>query len=617
MPSVRIFCTVGLLAIVFFLHFWGFSPKGFHFSDFHFYEKELPAFWGLSVVDHKTGRVNWEFLYHNEGLMALMYYLVKEVPLATEAKVVLVNSLNMALRFLDAALFLLVLRNLVGSSRLFPFALVYLVYPFNSANRYWEACTANHLAALFFLVSLLLYLRVDYDPGRFRRNLILWIVPSLVFLWLSIITVEFAILLSPLYVLLAIYYSNGRALVLRGPWLAPPYPKAACVFLLTGVAPVLLFSGHGLTVLSYASRYQELASTANEASLLVAGAAIAGNAVLVYLSVLFANTLGLILYPLGSLIQYPIPSTWMPSPLALAGITLAVGLGIAGLRVGSQVETQGELPPDLRFLSFFGLLWAVLAYLPFSLSFGYPRNVGPVADRINLLGSMGVALCLGSLLCWTQDRLRARRPSWMPAFYALWSAMLVVLLLNLQLQKAVYIEAERKERAVVSTILDARARVPDGEKEPIFLLDREAKLVTPRVQLRHALSEPSVWGKVVGVSHVALERYFLAPPVPTSFHLEGIYWFWSKAFEFYADLEGRPRPLVYRLEDPFNLTEEAETYRIGYQPREVWEDPSDTSGFRVYPKSRYELVVVKIAESSFRFGGSLEYAFLPYREGGR
>lgn len=612
MPAVNRAVLAGFLAVLFFLHFWGVPFDGFHFSDFHFYSPELPLFWGLSVVDPGSGWLNWELLFHNEGLMALFYWLLHEAPLATEDKVYLVNGTTLALQAVDAVLLLCVLRRLVGPARLAPFALVYLLYPFASANRYWQACIANHLAALLFLISLLCFLCVDYDPHRVRRNLGCWIVPSLAFLWLSIITVEFAVFLSPVYVLLAVYHSNGRKLSLAGPWRSSPYPALACLFLLTSLLPVALFTGHNLTVFSYATRYRELASSANAGSLAVATGAILGNGALVFLSVLFANTLGVVLYPLAELIEQATRFAWRPSAAEVAGIAAATGLGLAMFRPAGRGKGGGA-QPHYRFLVVLGLAWALLAYLPFSLSYGYPRNVGPVADRINLLGSMGVALCLGAFVCLVQDRLAGGSAVGSGFFYAACSAVLVLLLAHLQVQKAIYVEAERKERAIIDAVLDARAGLSPGAKEPIFLLRRDREFVPPRVQLRRALGEPSVPGRLVAVGRVLLRRYFLDPPVPTGFHLEGIYWFWSKAFEFYADLGGKPRPIVYRYEEPFQLVEDAETYRLGYRPREVWDDPADGQGFRAYPKARYELVLVRIAEHSFRFGRSLDYALLPYQ----
>ena len=132
-------------------------------------------------------------------------------------------------------------------------------------------------------------------------------------------------------------------------------------------------------------------------------------------------------------------------------------------------------------------------------------------------------------------------------------------------------------------------------------------------RLRRALSEPSLIGKLARVGEVIADRYFLQPPVPTRFHFEGIYWFWCEAIQFYADLQGSPRPIAYLVEHAFLLKEYSDSYVLGYQPIELWEDPSDTKSFRSYPKSRYELVVMKIGESSFQFGRPVEYSFVPYR----
>lgn len=610
MRSITGLILMVFLLAVMVLNFWGYPLDGFHFSDFHYYEKELPSFWGLSIVRADTGRVNWEFLYHNEGLDALSYYLINRLPLGTEAKLVFVNGLTIALHLLNAGLFTVVLRRLVGPSHVSPFVVVYLLYPFASANRYWQACLANNLAATFFLASLWLFVNVEYVPGRLARNLALRLIPSLLLLWLSIITVEFAILLSPLFVYLALYYSNGGISLVRFPKRVTPYTAVGAVFLMTSVLPAMLFTGHNLTVLSYAARYRELAAHMDGSSQLVAVAAIVGNAVLVYGSYLFANTVGLILYPLAELVTHSEFVRHL-APAVAVGVGLVAVLGVVGVWLSRTSGARSQSSPDFGFLLVLGLLWTGLAYFPFSLSFGYPRNVGLVADRINVLGSMGVTLCLGSLICLLQDLVSKGTRVSQAVFYAIVFIVITVLLLNIQLQKAVYLEAERKERALIDAVLEARARLPEGAKEPIFLLDRAVRLVSPRTRLRRALAEPSFTGKLAQVVEVIADRYFLEPPVPTGFHLEGIYWFWSKAFEFYADLQGSPRPLAYRLEEPFRLSEEHGAYKIGYIPTEIWEKPSDASGFRVYPRDGYELVCVEIAEPSFRLGGPLTYDFKP------
>jgi len=605
------FISAVFAVVAFGVIFWGYPLEAMNFSDFHFYEREQPVLWGLSIVEPETGRINYAFLFHNEGLMTLLYFLLNRLPLDIPDKQVFVNSFSIALQVLNAVLFTAVLWRLVGLSRLFPYLLLFLLYPFAAANHYWQSCIPNNLAAAFFLGSLLLYLHIDYDPDKLGRNIVLRILPSLVLLWCSIITVELAVCLSPLYVYLALYYGNSRTAVLRFKRWITPYSVLACLFLFTSILPVFIFAGHRLTVASYGPRFSELAVQAHWATSLIAAATIVGNAVLVYASFLFANTVGIVVYPLADLVKHA-DFLRALSPGIYAGIGVASALGGVNLWIDSKQPigrcAENELSPAPRFLLFLGFLWMALAYFPFSLSFGYSRNVGLTADRVNVLGSMGATLVLGSLLCMLRDRTRA-------ALFFVMTGLLGVLLLNIQLQKAHYVEAEEKERALVDAVLEARPRLAEGGQEPIFMLDRSVKVATSRAKLRDALGEASLGEKLTGIGEFVFERYLTQPLVSTSFHLNGIMMFGccpnttSHAFNFYADSRGVPRPLVYKYEEPFRLMDEQSRYILGYLPAAVWQDPSDKGEFRSYDKRNHQLMVVEIGESTFHLGGALTYAF--------
>jgi hypothetical protein len=602
----------------FVLIFWGYPLEAMNFSDFHFYERELPVLWGLSIVDPETHRINYAFLFHNEGLMTLMYFLLNRLPLDIPDKQVFVNSFSIALQLMNVVLFTAVFWRLVGFSNLFPYLLLFLLYPFTAANHYWQACIPNNLAAAFFLASLLVHLQIDYDPDKLGRNIVLRLLPSLVLLWCSIITVELAVCFSPLYVYLALYYGNGRTAVLRFRRWVTPYTALACVFLLASILPVFLFTGHRLTVLSYASRYAELAGHVNWAAWATAGATIVGNALLTLTSFFFANTLGMVIYPLASVIQHRGVLGAFPVELYL-GLLIAVVLGVSGLwmTVGqpSKQGAAGRPSPDYRFLLVLGFLWMALAYFPFALSFGYPRNVGLTADRINALGSLGAVLIGGSLIGF----LRRRMP--VIAFSGAMGALIALLLINIQLQKAQYVEADLKERALISAVFEENLR--RNGPQPIFLLNRAEKLVPPRTQLREVLSQPSVGGRMRGVASFLLTRYFIAPPVSTSFHLNGIMMLsccpntTPYTFNFYADSKGVPRPLVYKYEEPFRLLDEENRYTLGYLPTGIWQEPSERGEFQSYDKRTHRMLVMEIGELTFHLGGALTYAFTPFDGAGR
>lgn len=598
--------------VAFGLIFWGYPLDAMNFSDFHFYERELPPLWGLSIVDPETHRINYAFLYHNEGLMTLMYFLLNRLPLDIPAKQIFVNGFSIVLQFLNVGLFLTVLRKLVGPSHLFPYLMLFLLYPFASANHYWQACIPNNLSAAFFLASLLFYLHIDYVPGRLGPNVVFRILPSLALLWCSIITVELAVCLSPLYAYLTLYYSNGRTAVLRFARWVTPYSALACLFLVTSILPVFLFTGHRLTVLSYAGRYTEVAGYVNWAASVVAGATIVGNSLLTFASFLFSNTLGIVIYPLASWTQHATLLGAFPAKVYF-GLGIAVALGVTGLWVTFVRQLKrgasGIPSPDFRFLLVLGFLWMVLAYFPFSLSFGYPRNVGLTADRINALGSMGAVLVVGSVISLLPGRIG------MAAFHGAMGLLIALLSINIQLQKAQYVEADLKERALIGAIFEEEQRLRREGTQPIFLLNRTEKLVPPRIQLREALHLGSFKERMVGVATFLVKRYFIAPPVSTSFHFNGIMMFsccpntTSYTFNFYADSKGVPRPLVYKYEEPFRLMDKQNQYILGYLPTGIWQEPSDTGEFQSYDKRHHQMMVMEIGESTFHLGGALTYAF--------
>lgn len=616
--------TLAIISVVFGLAafgliFWGYPLSAMNFSDFHFYERELPVLWGLSIVNPQTHRISYAFLFHNEGLMTLLYFLLNGLPLDIPAKQVFVNSFSIGLQFLNVLLFFAVLWRLVGPSYLFPYLMLFLLYPFGAANHYWQACIANNLAATFFLASLLFYLHIEYDQGKLGRNLIFRILPSLALLWCSIITVEFAICLSPLYVYLALYYSNSRTAVLRFTRWVTPYSVLACLFLFTSILPVFLFTGHRLTVFSYASRYTELAGYVNWAASVAAGATIVGNSLLTLASFFFANTLGIVVYPLASLIQHGTVLGAFPAKIYF-GLGIAVALGVTGLWItfAQQLKrgASGVPSPNFRFLLVLGFLWMALAYLPFSLSFGYPRNVGLTADRVNALGLIGAVLIVGSAVSTLPGRMR------MVAFHGTMGMVIVLLLINIQLQKAQYVEADFKERALIGAIFEEERLYREGP-QPIFLLNRTEKLVPPRTQLREVLSQPSFADRLTGVVSFLVKRYFIAPAVSTSFHLNGIMMFGCcpnttpYIFNFYADSNGVPRPLVYKDEEPFRLMDEQNQYTLGYLPTGIWQEPSVKGEFQSYDKRNHQLMVMEIGPSTFHLGGALTYVFKQFDGAGR
>ena len=619
--------VIGYIVAVFGLTFWGYALDGVHYSDllYFFTMDKFPTLWGLSIV-HPNGALNYEFLYHNEGVFVLLYHLLYRLPLGITEKMVFINTLSLSLQLLNAFLFAWVFRKLTGRARLFPFVLVFLLYPFAAGNRFWVATLPNNLAATFFLISVGLFLRIDYAPGKLAKNLAYWIVPSLAFLWLSIVTVEYALCLSPLYVYLALYHANSRSAIFPFRKLLTPYTAIAAVFVLTSILPIFLFHHHNVTVFSYASRFSEMAKSAKIAPFFIAAALIMGNVLFSFASYLFANTAGILVYPIIDMIRHPdfLRSLSWKTYVGVGLLAVLAGVGCWMASKRWMRRPVGQAPPaDLRFLLTLGAGWVILAYLPLTLAFRYPRNVGLAADRINLLGSMGVALCLGVFLCWLQEQL-VDRPAGRRLLYIGISLGAAVLLLNSQMQKAMFVEAEKKEDALNQVLIEARGHLSHAGREPIFLLDRAEKMVTPRNELRAALSAPSKREKLVQLCKVILGRYFTRPVVTTNFHFNGLDWFLQHSgMEYYANRHGQVPATMYLLEDPLLVTEDANAYTIGRSSTEDMlkgQDAfqvEDKEKQRSYPKRDYRLVIVELGESTFSFGGSLAYSFKPYKEQGQ
>ena len=609
---------------VFAYAFSGYGLSDLHFNVLFIFSKEpLPDFWGLHALDPVTNQIDFSFLYRNEGLMAMMFALLHRLPMSVEDKIVFHNVFNLGLQLINIGLFTYVMRKVVGTSRLFPYVFVYVLYPFAASNHYWQANLNVTCAAALFLISLALFLNVEYELGKVGRNF-LWIIPSLVFLWLSIIMTEYAIVLSPIYVALSLYYSNHRKGVFRFDRFLTPHTMAASLFLITSIMPILVFSGHRLTVMGYAARFTELAGQIHLPASLITLLVTVGNGLLVFLSFIFANTIGLLVYPIAGLIAHAEYLKVLPSGiLAAVGLIAVLGGFTAWLYVRqSKPLSQGATAADNRFLLVLSALWIFLAYFPFMLSIGYPRNVGLLVDRINVLGSMGVAIFLGALFWEVRDRVLGQNPRAAVGYAAVAGLLAMVLALNLQIQKAYYVEAERKERGLVEAVLHENERLLAEGRKPIFLLERASRQVFPFVQLRQALSDTTVWGKIKRVSRFVIQRHFTGVNSSTNLHFNEIYFFWCcpfsapVTFNFFADREGRPRPIVYKLEEPFRLTEIPEQYRIGYANTEIWNDPAHPGDFQSYSKNTYELVLMEIGESTFKLGGQMVYAFGKYGQEG-
>lgn len=599
-------CTL----FVFLQVFWGYSSSAVHFADYQYLGGPSPALWGIRIVNPDTHQIDFSFLHTNLGLMALSYYVVHALPLSLEEKLQFINGLNIALQVVNALLFSRLVRLWGGPAFVTSALLIYLLYPFAASVHFWQASFVNNLAAMLFLLSLNLFSSASFKTGRGLREFILYVTPSLLLYWLSIITVEWAVSLSPIYFLLAVRSSDGTIPSLAHCRTRYPSLLSGGLYVCASIALPLLGTGHRLFAASgvYSGRYAELASQLNVPQGIAEAVVIVTNALLVYLSIGVANSIGFVLYPFLDLFDNA--DFIRRLSLEMWGGVGAVSLLLVGILRWSPIVSMVEVRRGtLRFVFGIGLAWTFLSYLPFTLSFAYPRNVGLMADRVNLLGSMGVSLVLGSLVCWwrayVQTTCRQVRVLSCAA-----SVMVVgLLLLNAQVQKASFQEAEVKELALVEAILGIQEKESTDGRQPIFLAIRNVKQATPREEIRQGLSESSMLRRLGAVGRVLFERYLVKPAAPTNFNLNGVHWFYGGVTDFWADRKGQPRPIVYRWEDPLQIEETEDAYVFAYPPT-----PSFKTEVKSFPKGQYKVLLLHIDDPSFQLGGHLSFRIVPYQE---
>lgn len=629
LPSRSLGSAVGALsslfvAILFGWLYWGYPLDGMVISDgWYWYLYEMGDFrWPLPA--RQSGNLeavlytpDWSMLTTRRGLMPVLVMGIDHLVIGD--KRVFSNLACIAVQLANLGLFGLVVSSLSGARWMFPVLVMAALYPFASGSHFWQHLILNNLAATFFLLSLVLFLRA-------RRASHSWAlaglgIAGLLLFWFSIVTVDYAIFMSPLYLYLALYFENGGRSLFRFTWRASPYIFLGAGFVGLSVLAGMLFAGAAPTFLIYSSRFEELTEHMGIAGGLLIPLAVLANILLTYLSALWFNSLGLLLQPASFVWQGKAvltESVWVP-----IGILVVVGslLFLWGRAIRLQTHSgDGPSQPDQqpRFLMVLGLLWAVLAYLPFSTSFGYPRIVGLMADRVNIVAQWGVSLCVGVIIQQMADRMNRVSSRRRLAGYALGMAAASLLIANLYVQREYYVEDYRKERQVAELILTNPLFRPAGGLMPVVLLDRKAKLEFPRAQLLNAIGGKGTESRALGLVKFLAGRYFLQDPVTSGFHLNGIMMFGCCPNSAQVTFEGYARWLrlqsvpVYKRETPFFLEQGDEAYRIGYRDTEVWSKSFGAMRGTVYSKRAYRLLLVEIDESFFHLRGSLVYNVAPY-----
>lgn len=519
-----------------------------------------------------------------------------------------VNSFCIAMQLVNLALFAIIVSELAGLARLYPILLVAILYPFASSIHFWQIQLVHHVAVLFFLTSLVLFLKGTRRHQSGWSRLLLYGLPSLVCFWLSLVTMEHAILMPLLFLYLALYRSNGEQVLVRfRVFWSPPVGLALCFFLLSLVfIGQSLHGGHPrLNFLSPVNveRFATLASTTYLPVAFVTGLILGLNAILFFSAAIVANSIGYLGYPFLTLVDRLATlisegGGWM----AGSGLVALVGAwGLYRLRsvyTGSEAEERGAS----RFLVTVGMLWAVLAYLPLASSFAYPRIIGQTADRINALALFGVSLCLGIGLSRLIAIVAGRSPMWASVTWTGCLVAIALLLVHLHVQREYWVEAYQKEKKIVVEVLTTLPRDRANGRAPLILLAREGSPQSVRTRLNQALQDPSVLGRLFGVTKVVLERHFTkAGEIEvTSFHLEGVPLFGGAPqyiFNGYARRLAVPEVPVYKIDYGTTLKESDDGIAIRYEG-----EPDILCS-----KRDCQPITLTLGESFFRFRGEATY----------
>ena len=622
----------GLVVILLFVFlYWGYPFDGMMISDSWFlYVLDGGEFkwWTraqlldpepvLYRADLPTFTPTWSLLHTRRGLMPIAVWLIDRVSFGNRQ--VAVNILCLLVQILNAGLFAYIIRRIAGPRLFVPIFICAVLYPFSSGSHFWQYIIINNLAVTFFLASLAAFLCIDHTADALTRGHIAWGIVSMVCFWISIMLVDYAVFMGPLFLYLALYYNNSRQALFRFPRFLTPSVYVALAFLVTNALAVIFIAQEAPSVLAYGSRFEELASRTVLPTEMITVLAVFANTALFYLSAVFSNSFGYVLHPLSTVkAHYGIlfESPWIVPGIGFVAATGAFALYAVspGQRVASSSE---EKSLEAKFVLVVGVMWTVLAYLPFAMAIGYPRIVGLTADRANILALWGVSTCIGLFLHKLLVTVGRGNVVRVTSLYGGVFIVLAVLISNLYIQKEYYVENYRKERELARLILESEGLYAMNGRLPIILLDRKEKLTFPRAQLMAAVEQPGEGSKILGLLRFLANRYFIQEYVTSSFHLGGIMMFgccpnsaWV-TFDGYAKWLNRRRVPVYKHEPPFYLEQNDGVYKIGYKVTEAWSKSFGSFRSTTFPKRQYQIIKLEIGDSFFRLRGGLDYNVSAY-----
>lgn len=609
--------TGGLFAAVVFLFvFWRYPFDGMTLSDsWFFYANDGGPFrWynnaslagqnGTNPYELSAYHPSWSTWISNRGLIPIVAWGLSLIPV--EHRQVGTNILAVAVQLLNLGLFGLIVAKWSGARLALPCMICAVLYPFAAGSHFWQFLLINNLAATGFLVAVLAFVTIDHQAQTLSPRTAVLGVVTVVSFWASLIMVSYAIFMGPLFLYLGLVLANGRQTVIRFRRILTPGVVIAGVAITLNLAAIVLFSGDVPSFLAYSTRYQELGAKIGVPWQLVAAGAALGNGGLTFFSAVVSNTIGLVVYPL--LLVTRDAAVFIESPGSIVA-TLAIAMTGTFLLSSS---TRRVPPLDLGNhggLWAAAVVWAVLAYLPFMTGFGYPRVVGLMADRVNILASWGVCLLVGLLLTRLAVRVEARSG---PLFRVVLCGVLALWLANLHIQKAYYVEAYQKERQVVQAALTSHDIRGGSDRLPIVLLRRAVTVKYPRERLMAALESGSTVQKTRAGLVFFFRRHFVDEYTTSSFDLGGLMLFGCcpqtafMAADGYARLQQTARVPLFKDEPPLRVEQDDGEYQLSYAETSVFRAAGHERIDR-YPAHTHRLVWVDLDESFFRLRGRATY----------
>lgn len=573
----EVFTGALFVVAVFLFLFWRYPFNGMTLSDsWFFYANDGGHFrWyndagvasqhGADPYQLSDYNPHWSTFLRNRSLIPVVAWGLSLIALPDRQTGV--NIFAIFVQLLNIGLFGMVVARLAGARVARASMICAALYPFAASSHFWQFIVVNNLAATGFLAAVLAFVMIDHSSTKMSGRTLALGAATLLSFWVSMIVTAYAVFMAPVFVYLALALGNSGRRAFKSWQLSVPSMWIAGAALAINLAAIVLFSGEVPSFLQYTSRYQELAATIGLPWQVIGAAAVLASAALTFLSAAFSNTAGLVVYPIDFVARNA--AVFRESAFVIAIIVVFAGAAAFLMLSPASPRPAGRTSNSHSVLYRAGGLWIVLAYVPFMTAFGYPRVVGLMSDRINILASWGVCLVLGVLISQVAS-LPANRLARIVA-PLLFFGVAGLWLANLYVQKTYYVAAYQKERQVSLAILAAQQSTVPDSRAPVILLRRAVAIKYPRERLLAALKSGSAFERSASVVEFVVRRYFVDEYTTSGFDLSGIMLFGccpTTAFmtvDGYAHLQGIPTVPVYKDEAPLVSEQTDSEFRLGYQ----------------------------------------------------